>query len=129
MNITLVEDNPNTANMLVWGLRLSKNIVNLYTNAESCIKGLLEAKFTNKPLPDILITDYNLGEGLNGRELIRQIRGQENISYEELPIILISGASLSLAEISEQYTNIPTMQKPVTPGALLTKIREVKSSK
>lgn len=129
MRIGLVEDNTQIAEMLEVGLNLSGNEVTIYRNAQKCMTAILEARFNDMPLPhDILISDLDLGQGIDGAEMIRRLR--QFITPQELPVIIMSGRDLvELNLLSQNLFDIRILQKPITPGALLKEIRREVSGK
>lgn len=125
MRIGIVEDNPQIAEMLRDGLKLSGNEVTVYTNAQDCIAAVLGARFNNIVLPhDILVTDLDLGSGIDGAEMLRRLR--QFISPAELPCIIMSGRDLiEMNLMSQNLFDVPLMQKPLTPLSLLKEIKKV----
>lgn len=126
MRIGIVEDNPTIAGMLKDGLQLSGNNVTVYHTAQECIAAILGARFNDPEfLPhDVLITDLDLGSGIDGAEMIRRLR--QFISPAELPCIIMSGRDLiEMNLMSQNLFDIPLIQKPLTPLSLLKEIKKV----
>ncbi|MEO9028313.1 MAG: response regulator, partial [Ktedonobacteraceae bacterium] len=125
MRIGIVEDDRNIREMLLEGLALSGNQVVGYTNAQEAINSILGARFNGQPLPyDILVTDLDLGQGIDGAEMIRRLR--QFISPAELPCIIISGNNLAeLNLLSQNLFDIKIMQKPLTPLSLLKELKNM----
>lgn len=125
MKIGIVEDNKQIGGMLQCGLQLSGNEVAWYHNAEECLKALLEMWFNRAELPDILVTDLDLGQGICGEEMIKLLR--VFIQPADLPVLIMSGKSImELNLLSQDLFDIRILQKPVTSSTLLREIeREV----
>jgi CheY-like chemotaxis protein len=70
-------------------------------------------------VPDVLVTDVNLGSGLNGFDLADLARAR----HPDVEVILISGTTPDLerraARLHERF-----LQKPFAPEQLAAKIRE-----
>ena len=123
MKIGIVEDTPTIAEMLRDGLQLSGNEVIIYHNAQECIAAVLGARFNNEQLPhDILVSDLDLGLGIDGAEMIRRLR--QFIAPQELPCIIMSGNDIvELNLLSQNLFDIRIMQKPLTSLSLLKEIK------
>ncbi len=127
MNIGLVEDSPALGEMLKAGLELSGNTVVLYECAQEAISAILLARFNGEPLPhEVLVTDLDLGQGVDGAELIRRVR--QFLTPEELPIILLSGSDLIERQLLSQ-DHVRLLKKPLTPGTIDKAIKEEVSAR
>lgn len=124
MRIGIVEDNAAIGEMLHTGLKLSGNEVTLYTNAQEAISAILGARFNNKILPhDVLIVDLDLGQSIDGAEMIRRLR--QYLAPQDLPCILMSGRDLlELNLISQNLFDVRVLQKPITPSTLLKEAKK-----
>lgn len=122
MKIGIVEDNQLIGEMLQNGLSLSGNEVIWYRNAQECLIATLEAWFSRSILPDILVSDLDLGQGIDGAEMIKRLR--EFIRPADLPVLIMSGRDLiELNLVSQGFFDIRILRKPVTPTILLKEIR------
>jgi CheY-like chemotaxis protein len=93
MDIGIVMKHVDKAKVLKEGLIASGCKVTIYTTAQEALNAILGAKFNNRPLPHkLLLLDLDLGEGINGPELVRRIRQYANKS--ELTFILMNGRSV-----------------------------------
>lgn len=118
LSALLVDDDPRvlagTCSLLGrWGCR-----VTTAPSAEDALAGL-------KAMPhcDVLITDYDLGDGRNGMQLIRECR---SAIAADLPAIVVSG--LSASELRHQINDVGIllMNKPVRPAQLRSALMSVK---
>jgi CheY-like chemotaxis protein len=125
MRIGIVEDDYQTRIMLKEGLSLSGNQVEVYSNAQECINAVLGARFNGHELPhDILVTDLELGIGIDGAEMIRRMR--QFIGPQELPCIIMSGNDLQeLHLLRENLFDIRILQKPLTSLSLLKEVKRL----
>lgn len=128
MRIGVVEDNVTIRDMLKVGLELSGNQVGVYSCAQDCIAAILGARFNNTELPhDILVTDLDLGQGIDGAEMIRRLR--QFITPTELPCIIMSGRDIiELNLLSLNLFDIRVVQKPITPSSLLKEMKKLLSA-
>ena len=125
MRIGIVEDCVSIREMLETGLKLGGNTVVVYQNAQDCIREILTARLNNTPLPhDIIVTDLDLGQGIDGAEMIRRLR--QFITPEELPCVIMSGRDIvELNLLSLNLLDIRVMQKPVTPSGLIKEMKRI----
>jgi PAS domain S-box-containing protein len=70
-------------------------------------------------MPDLLITDYHLRDGVNGAELIHSVRDRISAS---VPVILISGDTSDAIEL-KNLKDTSFLTKPVDTDELLNEIR------
>ncbi|HEX6913748.1 MAG TPA: response regulator transcription factor [Chitinophagaceae bacterium] len=70
IRVAIVEDNPGILNALEEVLRLDDNFewVGSYASAEDAIKDIPDV------LPDVVLMDINLGNGLNGIDCVRKLK-------------------------------------------------------
>ena len=125
VRVGLVEDNAVIGEMLQVGLKLSGNEVTLYTNAQDCISALLGARFNGKELPfDILVTDLDLGQGIDGAEMVRRLR--QFIPPNDLQYMIMSGRDIiELNLLACNLLDIRILQKPITPTSLLKEMKRI----
>ncbi|RYG27032.1 MAG: hybrid sensor histidine kinase/response regulator, partial [Burkholderiales bacterium] len=83
--ILVVEDDPTIASALAEVLRSQGYDVQLVHDALSAAELVGSLRF----VPDLLITDYQLGEGDNGLELVKTVR--DLLGSTDMPAILITG--------------------------------------
>ena len=123
MNIGIVEDNQSMGEMLAKGLELSGHEVTTYTNAQDCLRAVFLARFNGEQLPhDIIVTDLDLKESIDGAEMIRRIR--HYIPASELPFLLMSGRNLVERNLlSQNLLDIRVMPKPVTAKEILKEVK------
>lgn len=125
MRIGIVEDNAAIAEIFEKGLKLSGNEVVIYTNAQDAMAAILGARFNNEAIPhDVLITDLDLGQGIDGAEMIRRLR--QFLSEDELPLLIMSGQDLAEQNLlSKNLLDIRVLPKPITPSGLLKEARKI----
>lgn len=125
LRIGIVEDNATIKEMLEVGLKLSGNCVVCYSNAQDCMAAILNARFNGVPLPhDILVTDLDLGLGIDGAEMVRRLR--QFITPDDLPCIIMSGRDIiELNLLATNLLDIRVLQKPITPVHLLKEMKRL----
>jgi CheY-like chemotaxis protein len=112
--IMLVEDNPEVAEITVEMLRGLGNQVETMSRARAALDRLADAA----AFIDVIISDIVMPDGMNGLQFAREVRRR----YPDLPVVLVSGYSESLAEAGEEFTVIA---KPLTQAALAEAIRRL----
>ncbi|WCN14363.1 response regulator [Marinomonas mediterranea] len=76
--------------------------------------------------PELLLVDYQLGESLNGLELINRLREKWSC---ELPAVLITAVRSSALEKQCDFENVTYMPKPAKPAKLRSLIQHIHSRK
>jgi two-component system NtrC family sensor kinase len=112
--IMLVEDNPEVAEITAEMLRGLGNRVEAVNRARAALDRLADAA----TFIDVIISDIVMPDGMNGLQFAREVRRR----YPDLPVVLVSGYSESLAEAGEEFTVIA---KPLTQAALAEAIRRL----
>lgn len=122
LRIGIVEDNAVISEMLQAALQLSGNEVVIYSNAQECINALISAHWQNEKLHDIVLTDLDLGQSIDGAEMIRRVR--QFIPAEELAFLMMSGHDLVEQNLLKQnLLDIRVLLKPIKPSELLKELK------
>jgi len=116
--IMVVEDNPDVLDLLKQVLRPEGHIVHGANDAAAAIKLVSEGAIR----PDILLTDYNLPDGINGIDLLGRLRA---LLKAPLPAIILTGdiSTETMARISGG--NCMRLNKPVDPRSLIQAIEQL----
>ena len=127
MQIGLLEDNPSIVEWLSTALEMAGHGVHPYQDGPSLLVCLFATDCIPTSLPfDLLIVDLLLPGGMSGLDVINRVR--KAIPPEQLPVIVVSGASLSeLGRLQESHPDIPVLQKPVRLQTLLWWIKMLAS--
>ncbi|MBX2838858.1 MAG: PAS domain-containing hybrid sensor histidine kinase/response regulator [Gammaproteobacteria bacterium] len=72
-------------------------------------------------VPDVLVVDYQLGDGSTGITAVDQIREQLNCN---IPAVLVTGDTSPESVKSALARQLPILHKPVSPDVLLTAVAE-----
>ena len=114
--ICIVEDNPDSLDMITCMLRLQGYEIISATDGQEAIDLLQEER------PDLIITDIQM-PNVDGIELIRRLRSQAELS--QIPILVMSAYRSGLvSEAIEAGANAST-RKPVQWDDLLTMIKQL----
>ena len=113
--ILLVEDDPDTRKILTKVLERAGYTVLAAHDGNAAFRLCLESGGSI----DMIVTDIVL-PGINGIDLVELFEAQ----WPQIKAILVSG-QIQRAVLRENKGNLPFLQKPVTPEALLEKVREV----
>ena len=74
------------------------------------------------PIPDVIVSDYRLPDGLNGMEAIAQIRIEAG---SDIPACLISGDTDPGLMLAARDAGLTLLHKPVRPAKLRSFLRRV----
>lgn len=76
----------------------------------------------NSVRPDIIISDYFLGEGLTGIDVVNQVRSQ---SPTDIPVILLTGDISTETGRKAEMNNFKLLQKPVRGDELCSLVSDM----
>lgn len=104
LQVAVIDDNTETleatgALLAKWGCRV-----------ETSADGLLQTI-----MPDVLVCDFELGEGKTGLDVIARLRGDAG---KPLPAVIISGNTSPELFKRTKALNLPLLRKPVRPAQL-----------
>lgn len=113
-HVLVVEDEPEVRSALArllgeWGMRVSEA-----GDAESA-----EAAVTDRPPPDLVLVDYNLGKGPNGLDVVRRI---EQRMGRRVAALVVTGATGPETLVTLKASGIPWATKPLDPPMLRARI-------
>ncbi|HEX4600772.1 MAG TPA: response regulator [Gemmatimonadales bacterium] len=92
IEVLLVEDNADDSALTIRALQRSKlrNRVHLaVTGVEALAMLRREGRFADAPRPDLILLDLNL-PGMDGRELLAQIKGDDRLRH--IPVVVVTGS-------------------------------------
>ena len=117
LNVLLVEDDDLSRNavealLVSWGCRV------LAASSGVQARELIQIN----PLPDIIVSDYRLGELENGITVVAELRA---IAGRQIPACLISGDMDSELMIQIKSHDMSLLHKPVRPAKLRSLIRHL----
>ncbi len=120
--VLLVEDDPLARESLgdlltAWGCRVVST-----TSAEQAYVWLSHQGEDGTQHVEIIISDYDLGAGDNGMQMIAKIRAQ---TRPEFPAIMISGDTSEALKSQTLAAGIPLLYKPLKPAYLRTLLARV----
>jgi DNA-binding response OmpR family regulator len=117
MPLLAVEDNDDMRNMIAEALQSDAVAVNAASTGEEAISII-----GKDGIPELLITDIDLGVGINGISLARYVRERD----PNIPILIISGKPW-LLDTSLVAKNVHYLHKPFKLGTLLNTVRKLKN--
>jgi two-component system, chemotaxis family, response regulator Rcp1 len=91
IEILLVEDSPHDARLTVEALRDGKvrNNVRVVEDGEGAMAVLRhEGKEATAPRPDLVLLDWNLPGGMDGQEVLEQIKGDDDL--KRIPVVIMT---------------------------------------
>lgn len=112
MDVLLVEDDPLVLETLGEALRQAGFRTERHTNGESALASV------GRAAPQAVVTDINLGAGMDGVALGRMLRAQ----FPRLPIVYISGRYGELRGLSPQER---FLLKPFPTSLLIKALNEL----
>ena len=114
-HILLVDDDRQVIRFLKKALESAGYRVSATTSGKDALQAIADGR------PDLLILDLNMPEP-DGFDVLRV----ERAKFPYLRTIVISGyLEGALLEAAEIFGAVATLQKPVSPDALIAKVREV----
>jgi DNA-binding response OmpR family regulator len=113
VDVLLVEDDPLVLETLGEALRQAGFTTERHTNAETALASV------GRAAPQALVTDINLGVGMDGVTLGRMVRSQ----CPSVPVVYISGRYGELRGLSPQER---FLLKPFPTSVLLKALRELR---
>ena len=118
--ILVVDDDPDVLDLLEQLLRSDGYLVRAAPDANAALQLVAGGAIR----PEILLTDYNLPNGVNGLELIGRLRSMLN---HHLPAIILTGdiATETIARIAAQ--DCIQLSKPVDPHELVSAIERLRA--
>jgi two-component system CheB/CheR fusion protein len=116
--ILLIEDDPDIADLLAQFLAGEGHRVTTERDGIEALSHIEHAALQ----PDLILSDYNLPNGLSGLQLATAVR---NFLHRQVPVIILSGdiSTETLREVKQE--NCLHLSKPVKLAALAAAIQEV----
>ena len=126
IDILLVEDSETDAELTLEALQQGKlrNTVNHVTDGEQAMMFLRnEGEYADAPRPDLILLDLNMPK-VDGREVLRRIRSDENLKV--IPIVVLTTSSHD-RDILESYGLAANsyIVKPVNLTSFFEVVREI----
>ncbi|MGB9110717.1 MAG: ATP-binding protein, partial [Telluria sp.] len=111
--VLVVDDEEDIRNVMAEVLRLQGYTVLEAADAPQALRRLQETR------PDMLVTDVGLPNGMNGRQLADQVRGQ----WPQIPVLLVTGYAESTVMRNESLpAQMELLTKPFAMMALAEKV-------
>lgn len=126
IDVLLVEDNKDDAALTMRALAHAKvrNRVHMVNSGADALAFLRrQAPFGDAPRPDLILLDLDL-PGVDGREVLAQIKGDE--SLHSIPVVVVTG-SLADADVRRAYQLHANayVSKPIDPRAFLEAVSSI----
>jgi two-component system CheB/CheR fusion protein len=115
--ILLIEDDPDIAELLAMSLRSEGHRVTTERDGTDALAHIEHAALQ----PDLILSDYNLPNGMSGLQLALEIR---QLLHQDLPVIILTGdiSTEILREVTQ--ANCLHLSKPVELSALVDAIQQ-----
>lgn len=117
VSVLLIEDDPAVADSMQLFLGLEGFSLVTAENGK-------EALARTAAAPDIIISDYHLGSGETGPDVIDMIRKR---FQRQIPAVVLTGDA-TVVELPSQRSRLRLLHKPVDPDILVTVLRETLSA-
>jgi len=128
MQILLVEDNPGDIRLTQEALKEGslRNELHVVKDGVEAIDYLKrKGKYTNQPTPDIILLDLNLPRK-DGREVLAEIKADENLKLIPVIILTTSDADLDIQKSYKLHANC-FITKPVDLDQFIFIIRQIET--
>ena len=130
MEILLVEDSQPDAAIAMRALKEGR----IRHRLSIAVDGLEALKFVNRegqfkraPRPDLVLLDLNL-PGMDGRELLKEIRNHENEKVRQTPVVVMTSCSEHEEIVRSELLEVEEyLSKPFDAKAFIHLVRELKS--
>ena len=116
--LLVVDDDPEVLDLLKLVLRPAGYLVTGAPDAAAALRLVTEGAIR----PDVVLTDYNLPNGINGLDLLARLRAHLG---DAVPAIVLSGDISTLAITRISAANCVRLAKPVDPDRLIDTIRQI----
>jgi two-component system, chemotaxis family, response regulator Rcp1 len=104
IRLLVVEDNEAYLYLIEKAFRSREEIrweLTLAQDGEQAVKLLFEEEATNAPLPDLILTDWNLPK-ISGSELLQRIKKHERL--RKIPVLIFSSSDAD-KDVHDAYDN------------------------
>jgi len=114
VDILLVEDNPGDVRLTEEALKESKIAVNMRVASDGIMALAMlhrEGEYADQPTPDLILLDLNMPR-MDGREVLRQIKSDEQLKHIPVVILTTSEAEKDIVQAYGLHANC-YITKPV----------------
>lgn len=117
-DIFVVEDNNLVRAGIVFMLERENYVVKDFHHADP----LMEELFSTKPLPRLLISDYEM-RGMNGVDIIKKLKSSP--AHRHIPVLIVSAQnSVVLKNVAEEVGAVGWVKKTSMVNDLLPAVRQ-----
>lgn len=117
-DIFVVEDNNLVRAGIVFMLERENYVVKDFHHADP----LMEELFSTKPLPRLLISDYEM-RGMNGVDIIKKLKNSP--AHRHIPVLIVSAQnSVVLKNVAEEVGAVGWVKKTSMVNDLLPAVRQ-----
>jgi two-component system, chemotaxis family, response regulator Rcp1 len=114
IEILMVEDGPGDVRLTIEALKDAKirNHLNVVSDGEEALSFLRkQGPYANAPRPDLILLDLNLPKK-DGREVLKEIKQEENLKRIPVVVLTISTAERDILKVYDLHANC-YINKPV----------------
>ena len=130
MEILLVEDSQADAAIAMRALKEGKirHRLSIATRGEEAWQFLnREGQFRRVPRPDLILLDLNL-PGMDGRELLKEIRSHENERLSKTPVVVMTACDDHEVTLQGEMLEVEAyIRKPFNAQEFIRLVKELKS--
>lgn len=124
--VLFVEDSRVAATVTLRILERHGLVVTHASNAEEALGLLKAARNGEMECFDLVISDYHLGEEMNGGDLLHTIRARHHLSPHELPVLIITGNDDTKTQIELFHGGANDfVRKPLVEEVLMARVRSL----
>ena len=128
IEVLLVEDNPGDVRLTMEAFKDAR-VINHFSVVEDGTEALAylrrEGKYASASLPDLILLDLNLPKK-DGREVLKEIKNDENLKRIPVVILTTSTAEQDILKTYDLHANC-YINKPVDFDQFLTVVRAIEN--
>jgi len=128
IEILLVEDNPGDVRLVKEVMKDAKvaNILHVAEDGEEAMAMLRrEGKYSGSVRPDLILLDLNL-PGKDGREVLREVKTDENLRLIPVVVLTTSSAEEDIIKSYSDYAN-SYITKPINLNQFISVVKSIEN--
>lgn len=123
-SILVVDDFPDIRALVREMLKnFGATTIDVARNAEQCLELLADKRY------DVVLCDYNLGDGKDGQQILEEARVRELVPYSSIFIMITAENTMNMVMGAVEYEPDAYLSKPFTQVVLESRLRKLEQKK